>query len=488
MIEQLVEVFRIENACKKHAYENIEDVFNINFSLYKGETIGLIMRNTGLEYTLLDILSGKVKMDSGSIYIDDELRDFDDPYSAMRAGVFIISRTRSHLVPGLSIAENIYVIKESGSLATFIDTVKIMDKTDQLLKKYEIDDMSAAMLPKNLTSSKRHIIEILKAVQLGAKAIFVGNVFIQYSQKETDLLIKLLKKIVKEGISVAIFANKLASYLDVADRLVIIRNGTTIANMDSKPFVEETITTILAGKYLPIKDSQSLLSVKKNQQVAMEVRNLTDHNFLENLSFKLYKGEVLGIIDVNGICGNSLADVLVSKKICTGEVITGNETRYLNRALVPDMHVGRISESDNLMFRNMSLYDNITLRIPKQLGGGLLKPVRTRISTYLYRDTLKRLHCENLIEKYGEYKKLPVMKREDQMRIQIAKWVFSGAEIIVMINPGIRFDAANHHILRQMVTDVSNLGLSIIIITTNVSSVQGICSRIINIDNIADVT
>lgn len=471
------EILRLENISKE--YSSFSDLFNINLNLFRGEIHCVLRRSVGFQNTLCDLLSGSISQDYGNLYVDDIPFRFSSPHDAMNAGIYTITR-RSRLVPGMSIAENIFVVREGRSLVELVSNRSIEEETKKLLDQFHLSHLfKPRMRVSKFNSAKRHLIEILKAVHLGAKVLVIDNTIMQYSENEISFFVQFLRQVAETGVSILLFINKYWDFLDFADRLTIIRNGTTVAHIDDKPFHEDHITTILAGN--PVQNLESI-PIPHSREIVLRIRNLFDGQYLRNLNFELFRGEVLGILDTNGFVGPALADILFSQSPCYGEVTICGKTYELHNTCVPRLQVGLIPEGEDLTFQNLSLYDNITLNIPRELA----KPfyaTDTRINQYLYRDTLQLIHSSHLIEQYGSLKRLPVLGKEEQMRIQTAKWLFAKVKILVMINPAIYFDATNINVLKQLLSDVCNAGVSMIIISANVSSLLDVCSRVVEVED-----
>lgn len=473
------EILRLEHIYKKTQGDKL--LYNINLNLLEGEILGVIVRSSSERNALLNILTGSSQNDSGFIYVDDVETNITSKLNAKNLGIYCVYK-KNELIPSISIAENIFVIREGSYLKGYINKKLIETETQDILNKSGLNNISSSMLCNNLNLAKIHTIEIIKATSLNAKILIIDNITGQYSQKEIENLKKLLLRKKLTGLSIIFLTNKYSNLLDIADRVTVMRNGTTVSTLYKEQVTKETIISLLAGYRV---NDILVTPRRKIGDVVLSLEHISTKLGLHDISITLRKGEVLGLFESDWEYGVTLANAMFGTTRYTGNIIIDGKNVIINSTKKAiNNGIGLIKENDksNGIFYNMSLMDNVTIMMNKRLYH-LCGFENKRIKSYTFKRTLQLLHCSHLISDIGDTDRLPHLSKSTQMKIMMAKWLCTNPKVLILINPYLSFDDLTINDFKQLIDDICNIGVSIIIISSNMSNLLQVSDRIVVLED-----
>jgi ABC-type sugar transport system ATPase subunit len=443
-----------------------------------------MLRNEPVKDSLIQLLTGSDIPESGSIYIYDHKVNLTSTVKAKQLGIFCI-HLLSQLIPNMSLADNIFINRKS--IFSYRDI--IFNEADSLLRQYGIKNIDSHTLAIEVSFALGHIIEIIKAVALGAKILIIDNITSRYNALELSRLIFLLQNLAADGLSIIIFTNTFSNILSIANRVTVIRNGTSCFHLDQESISKDRVLSILAGYLINEYDQPVSANGKNNlstiinlQDFFLSLRNLSNNDGLHDINFNLRRGEILGILDTYRDYGMQLVDILTKGSQHTGSIFMNNKSLSIasNKDSVKN-EIGVINcniDSPGVFF-NLNLVDNITLMMP-ELYKGL---EQQRIKKFYVRKSLEAIHCEKLIDEYVRKKALPAVDKRTQMKIMIAKWICAGIKVLILVNPHSWFDDININILKQLLKDISAQGISILIVSSSMQPLLEMCNRVAILDD-----
>ena len=272
-------------------FPGVKALVNFNFDLYKGEVHALIGENGAGKSTFIKILSGAFAPNRGEIVLDNEKYYFFTPNTARRLGIQTVYQ-EDILVPSITAAENIFLgVEEVSEKKFFIDYKQIFKKAEKLAKNIGIN-IRVDETYERLSPSDQQFVKILKALAQRPKILILDEPTQAFNKDDVNLVIEMVKRISKEGVSVIYIAHDLDEIVEVADRITVLRDGMKIKTHDRK--VESFKTDILANEMIgrPV----DLFYKKKENPVGdyvFEVRNLRLKPNHKPINFKVKEGEIL---------------------------------------------------------------------------------------------------------------------------------------------------------------------------------------------------
>ena len=249
------ELLRADHITK--SYNRIRVLNHTSFHIFTGEILAIIGENGAGKSTLVKILIGETSADSGRIYYKGQLLTAVNSAKLASMGIGVVHQ-KPLLVPFLSIMENIYVIRRTGPGEIFIDRRKYIRQTRELLKNFQLD-FSPLTKVSRLSFAQQRMIEILKAISIHPQLLILDEPAHPFSEQDFQLFQNILLKLKQMGTSVLLITHNIDEVMALADRVVVLRDGSTVFNKKSRTVSEKYPASGASGgspfKYLyrPLK-------------------------------------------------------------------------------------------------------------------------------------------------------------------------------------------------------------------------------------------
>jgi len=289
-----------KNITKK--FPGVTALDNIYMELHPGKVNAIIGENGAGKSTLMKIFSGVHTQYEGDIILNDKPVQFSSTKDAEASGIAIIHQ-ELNLVPYLSIAENIFLGNELVNSWGILDKKKMQEKAKQLLKRLNLDIDPATKIS-SLKVGQQQLIEIAKALHVDAAIIIMDEPTSAISDKEVDNLFSIIAELKSQGKTIAYISHKLNELFQIADRFIVMRDGTTVNSGDMKNTNHDELIQMMTGRKILIQRNESA-SVKN--QGLLQLKNIClknaanrSDNILHNISFDLHNGEIIGIYGLMG--------------------------------------------------------------------------------------------------------------------------------------------------------------------------------------------
>lgn len=295
---------------------------NINLKVNKNEILAILGENGSGKTTLMNIISGIYAPEEGQIFINGEVAHINSPEDAFKYKIGMIHQ-HFKLVDIFSATENIILGVNDGAK---FNKKEADNRVAEISKQYGFD-IDVKKLIYNMSVSEKQTVEILKVLYRGADVLILDEPTAVLTPQETQKLFNVLRKMKAEGKAVIIITHKLNEVMDISDKVAILRKGEYITTVDTDKTSEKELTEMMVGKKIDLKIERTKCEVKKP---LLEIRDLSvkkddGSRAIENVSFYIRSGEILGVAGVAG-CGQ--------KELC--EAIAG--LRKINGGLI--MHKG----------------------------------------------------------------------------------------------------------------------------------------------------
>ena len=337
---------------------------NVNLALNTGEVLSLIGENGAGKSTLMSVLYGMYRPDEGEILIDEVPQVFNSPGEAIAAGIGMVHQ-HFMLVPVFTVAENVVLgVEPTGALGKLhIDEARRMVR--EISDKYSLDLDPDAVI-EDLPVGVQQRVEIVKVLLRDAKVVVFDEPTAVLTPSEIIEFFEIVKTLVSAGRGVVFITHKLKEALNIADRIAVLRRGKVVGEVDPKTATESQIAEMMVGR--PVQ-----LTVNKNQatagDVVLKVTDLTvldadGRTHVENVSFEVRAGEIVGVAGVQGNGQTELVEALTGLRKATGGTITldgkdlthsnPRERHQLGMAHIPEDRqrqglVGGLSVAENLV-------------------------------------------------------------------------------------------------------------------------------------------
>ncbi len=460
---------------------NITKIFNDNVVLNKvdmcagkGQVHALVGENGAGKSTLMKILAGLYLPDAGEIYIDGNQVAINNPKQAQELGVAMIYQ-EIRLFPDLNITENVFVRREpikNIRWARLIDWEKAYSETRKYLDYFKLDINPRTLISK-LSLGQQKFIEIIKALSQNASIIVMDEPTAALTDQEIEVLFEVIKDLKKLGVTIIYISHRLEEIKRIADHVTVLRDGEMIQSCSISDVEINDIVRAMAGKEL--SDRYPKLKVKIGRE-QLRVDGLSYNRRIRDISFDVKKGEILGIIGLSGSGRRTLAKVL-----CGIEgPYEGNV--YINGRVFKSMtpHIAKANGlcyvtgngTEEGLIPNSTIAENITLAN------------LARISRFGFIDGSREAEAAaDLIERLeitaDEKEIVNNLSGGKQKKVIFAKWLFSNAKILIIDEPTAGIDISSKVDIYNIINELVLSGASVIMISSDLSEVMGMCDRII---------
>ena len=345
---------------------------------------------------------------------------------------------------------------------------------------YGIDPVEPAS---SLSEADGHKIELLKLLAAGARVIVIDNITGNYNDRELDGLIRIMLKLREKGIAVLFMTNKYNSMFRCANGAAVMRNGTVVFVDRGGKYTRDKIISIASAGEIYSPEIKKRGDTSRIVLEAAGVRSLKQPASQKS-SFKLYKNEILGVCDDENENAADIVNSLLGNEKYTGSFFVDNrEVKIRNFKTAVKNGIGVVSgDMINGVFYNMSIYDNITLMMPKKMYG-VFGTINMRIKKFCLSQTVEKLDCRDLLESYGPANTIEGAGKVDRVRIATAKWVCAGMKIIVFINPYYSFDDLNIMMFEHLLERLRTIGISVLILSKRDAAMYRMCDRVLRVED-----
>ncbi|SEK18319.1 putative multiple sugar transport system ATP-binding protein [Pseudobutyrivibrio ruminis] len=465
-------------------FPGVKALDNVNLKVEEGEIHALVGENGAGKSTLMNVLSGIYPFGSytGDIVYNGEVCQFQKIKDSEEKGIVIIHQELA-LIPYMSIGENMFLGNEQGSKAA-IDWDKTYAEADKYLKMVGLSESSRTLI-KDIGVGKQQLVEIAKALAKNAKLLILDEPTSSLNETDSRALLDLLLKFKQEGMTSIIISHKLNEVSYVADKITVIRDGSTIETLDKSvdDISEDRIIKGMVGREMT--DRFPKRHGVEIGDIAMEVKDWTvyhpqfsERKVVDGVSMNIRKGEVVGIAGLMGAGRTELAMSIFGKAYGTN--ISGQ--LFLNGE---EVHLKNIKDA---------IKHKIAYVTEDRKGNGLVLTNPIKINTTL--SNLSSLCSKRVIDQDKEYQvaeeyrdklktKCPTVEQNvgnlsggNQQKVLLAKWMFADPDVLILDEPTRGIDVGAKYEIYCIINDLVAAGKSVIMISSELPEVLGMSDRI----------
>ncbi|MDI3548515.1 MAG: ribose transport system ATP-binding protein [Halanaerobiales bacterium] len=453
-------------------FYGVQALKNVNFSVRPGEVHVLVGENGAGKSTLMKILSGAYQMDSGEIYFAGEKLDIKTPLDAQERGISIIYQ-EFNLIPGLSVAENIYLGREPLKKSGLIDWDLLYKNTRELLDRLQAD-IDPRTLVSQLSVAEQQFVEISKALSFDSKLIVMDEPSATLTPKELERLFAVIRDLKSQGIAIIYISHHLDELFEIGDRLTVLRDGEWITTDNIEDVDKNYIIKMMVGRELT--NSYPPREVTPGE-VVLEVKNLTREGVLDNISFSLRQGEILAIAGLVGSGRTELVRALYgADPKDSGEVIFKGKPIQIDSPKDSINHgIGLLPEDRKQqgLVLGQSVRNNITLAsLDKLIDRMLIRDNKEKEAVHKYiKDLGIKTPSEDILAMN--------LSGGNQQKVVLAKWLFTDSEILIFDEPTRGIDVGAKYEIYVLMNELTKQGKSIIMISSELPEVIGISDRVL---------
>ncbi|MDO4345094.1 MAG: sugar ABC transporter ATP-binding protein [Eubacteriales bacterium] len=453
------------------SFPGVKALDNLNFNLQKGEVHGILGENGAGKSTLIKVLGGIYRPEQGEIVIDGKTAQIAGVIDARKYGISIIHQELM-LIPHMTVAANVYLTREPKTRYGRIDTAKMNEDTAKILDTLGAS-IQADTLAGRLSIAQQQLVEIAKALSLDARILVMDEPTSSLTETEVGMLFETMNRLRARGVGIIYISHRMSELFEITDRITVIRDGKFVGTCNTKETDVDTLISMMVGAKL---ESYYTFNERTYGSTVLEVKNICRKGTLNDVSFTLREGEILGF---GGIVGAGRSELMRSilgiDPMDSGEIyISGQQLLKPSPRAAEKMGLVMVPENRKLegLVLNNSVKFNATLAVLKEFisSTGLNKKKREKIvDRYVDMLSIKTSSNDKIV---GQ------LSGGNQQKVVIAKWLAAHPRVLILDEPTRGIDVSAKADVYRIIDMLAQQGIGIIVISSELNEIINICDRI----------
>ncbi len=447
-----------------------------HFELRPGEVHALVGENGAGKSTLMKILAGVYRKDSGRVVVHGTDVDIPNPSAAQRLGISMVHQ-ELNLMPHLTVAQNIFIGREPKRVRGLVlDDGELNDRARDLFEELHLKKLDPRRRVGDLAVAAQQMVEIAKALSFNAEVLIMDEPTAALTETEIDELFRIIRQFRDRGVGVVHVSHRLQELKQISDRVTVMRDGRYVNTLATADASIDQIIAMMVGR--TIFESAPELPAQRSTDVVLEVRNLKRGRLIRDVSFKLRRGEILGIAGLVGAGRTEVARaVFGADQLDSGEIfVNGKRVRINSPTDAVEHGIGYLSEDRKRygLALGLNLETNLVLAALRRFIGPL-GWVRSRMTK-----AAADLQVKNLGIKTPSLKQtVRNLSGGTQQKVVVGKWLTAETEVLIFDEPTRGIDVGAKSEIYRLLNDLAHGGKAIIMISSELPEILRMSHRII---------
>jgi ribose transport system ATP-binding protein len=457
------------------SFPGVHALNQARFDLRAGEIHALVGENGAGKSTLMKVFAGIYRKDAGRIIYKGREVDIPNPAAAQNLGISMIHQ-ELNLMPHLTVAQNIFIGREPRRRIKFIlDDRLINEQARQLIEMMHLK-LDPRTRVADLTVAKQQMVEIAKALSFNSEVLIMDEPTAALTDAEIEELFRIIRQLRDKGVGIVYITHRLEELKRISERITVMRDGHTIATVPTQEATIDQIISMMVGR--TIYETAPELPEKQNQDVVLEVRNLSRGRTIRDVSFKLKKGEILGFAGLMGAGRTEVARAIFgADPIDTGEIYLDGHKVHIRSPRDAVRHgIGYLSEDRKRygLTLGMDVESNIVLAAFDRFLGllGWINAARSRATAQRFVEMLS-------IKTPSLQQKVKFLSGGNQQKVVVGKWLTANTRILIFDEPTRGIDVGAKSEIYRLLNDLARQGKSIIMISSELPEILRMSHRVI---------
>jgi len=468
-------LLRMEGISK--SFPGVHALDDVHLDLRAGEVLALVGENGAGKSTLMKILAGAHDKDAGRILLSGREVEIANPHHAQQLGIAIIYQ-EFNLTRNQTVAANIFIAREPrlrglGGWLGFVDRRRMEAEAGRVLER-----IRARIAPdskvRDLSVAQQQMVEIAKAIAVEAKILIMDEPTAALGESETEVLFETVRNLKAQGIAVIFITHRLEEMFRIADRVVVLRDGLRVGELPMAEATSDRVVQMMVGRNLQEIFHKETVQIG---EPVLEVRGLTRRGAVEDVSFTLRRGEILGFAGLVGAGRTETARLLFgADRRDSGEILLdGKPLRASSPAEAVKAGLSLVPEDRGLqgLVLKMTVLENIVLAtLPRYSAGGWMNRtgVQQTAQSYVERLSIKTPHLRQ---------KAMFLSGGNQQKVVLAKWLVSQPKVLIMDEPTRGIDVGAKAEVHSLMSSLAQSGIGIIMISSELPEIMAMSDRIV---------
>jgi len=443
----------------------------VGLTLEEGTIHALMGENGAGKSTFMNILMGMFPPDSGEILVKGQSVHFSNAREALRHGIAMIHQELL-VFPDLTVAENIFMGREPVKGLGWVNRKKMNQQAAALISQLEIDIPVTAKM-KTLSIGEMQMVEIAKALSNQAAILIMDEPTSAISQREAETLFKTMAALKEQGKAIIYISHKMDEIYRLADTITVLRDGKYVATKPSKDLPMEELIKLIVGRELASYFTKRPSSPGK---ILLEMKNICSP-VLQDISFQLHQGEILGIAGLMGAGRTNIANVLAgSERPSSGEILLKGKPIHIKDPKAAIRHgIGLVTEDRKQygLVLGASVRDNITLASLEKHGRGFFLDPKKENEVADGEISRFRIKAVSRQQAVGR------LSGGNQQKVVIAGMYLNDPDIIILDEPTRGVDVGAKQEIYGFMAKLVEAGKAVILISSELPEILALSDRIL---------
>jgi len=454
-------------------FPGVQALYSVDFDLKEGEVHALVGENGAGKSTLVSIIAGLQKPDSGQMQLDGQVYQPDGKSDAEAHGIRMVMQ-ELHLIPTLSVAENIF-IERLPSRFGFVNYSKLNTSARRVMQRVGLGQIEPNVPVGRLGVGQQQMVEIAAGLSRRCRILALDEPTASLTEREIEMLFDQINKLKAEGVGIIYISHRIEEVIDIADRVTVLRDGKAVFTGKTSDLSAGEIIFKMVGRDLK---HEQLRHGSKPGAVALRVEGLAIGDKVKDVSFEVASGEILGVA---GLMGSGRTETM---RAIFGADKTEQGRIYLYGAEEPaEIRGPRDAVRNGIAFLtedrkeqglllSLAVRKNISLaRLDDISRFGWLNVSRERAVAKQHIDALS-VRCSSTEQAVGE------LSGGNQQKTVIAKWIYRDCDILIFDEPTRGIDVGSKFEIYHMLSELAARGKAIIFVSSDLKELMAVCDRI----------
>ena len=458
-----------------------EVLTDVNFQLEAGEVHALLGENGAGKSTMLNIIGGLLEPNGGVIRINGEEKKIGSILEAKELGIGFVHQ-EIELCQDVTVAENIMMASISDSHALKVNFKKMEEEAAKILEPIVGDAIDPRAPVYSLPISQQQVVEIAKALAYKCRILLLDEPTAALSESEAEALFKIMGQLKNDGIGIIFISHRMEEVFEQSDRVTVLRDGEIISTRNAADAKMNDLIRDMAGREITDIYPPKAVNVDRTEDnVMLKVENLTDEkNRFRNVNFSLYKGEILGLAGLVGAGRTEILQTLVNlRKRKEGHVtLLGKNIDNLSTSAIYEEGLVLLSEDRKKsgLFLEYDIAQNVSSTYLEEIMSGIFLSKKKEL------ELAERKIQELGIRAEGPKQVVGRLSGGNQQKALLGKLLAKLPKVILLDEPTRGVDVGAKSDIGKYVRELANKGIGVIMISSEMNELLGLCDRLIMID------
>lgn len=473
MADSVSPIVHLERISKR--FPGVQALDQVSLDIYSGEIHAIIGENGAGKSTLMNVLAGEVRPDSGRIIYMGEECQIPDPHVSQQLGISVVYQETA-LCPNLTAAENVCLnIAPVQPALSFVSRRQFLRTAQETLARLGIEDIDLSAPVSQFTIAQRQLIEMAKAISIESKALILDEPNSALTPEETEHLFAVLRQLRDSGVAIIYVSHRLEEVLSLADRITVLRDGKLIETLDASEATIDGLISRMVGRVIEALLERTGEDTTR-ERVTFEVNNLSSGVVIENVSFNVYEGEVVGIAGLPDSGKDELAQCLFGLRAYSGEVrvngapVTINSPSAAIRRGLAFVPADRRGDGAMLVLNVQQNVIASSLKAVSNLGF-----LDRQASRKLSQDYVEKLD----IRLSSLTQQMATLSGGNQQKVILARGLATRPTVLLLHEPTRGIDVGAKAEIYTILRDLASDGVGVLIMSSELPELIGQCDRII---------